>query len=136
VELTRFRGHLILWEKGVCDAEKSPAVPAGVPASDGGVGSLRAYAGGAVAGVRADGPVDPQLGREVDLDEGLCSDGLTTAERDELRRLRRENRQLREEGEILKKAAETESVPPSFKRETARKNAWKKSSARLGGLSL
>lgn len=42
---------------------------------------------------------------QADLDEGRRSDGLTTAERDELARLRRENRTLREERDILKKAA-------------------------------
>jgi transposase len=43
--------------------------------------------------------------KRADLDAGRRSDGLTTAERDELRRLRRENRELREEREILRKAA-------------------------------
>jgi transposase len=43
--------------------------------------------------------------KQVGLDEGLRSDGLTTAEREELNRLRRENRVLREEREILAKAA-------------------------------
>jgi transposase len=43
--------------------------------------------------------------RQADLDTGRRHDGLTTAERDELRRLRRENRELREEREILRKAA-------------------------------
>jgi transposase len=43
--------------------------------------------------------------RQADLDDGLRNDGLTTAEREELRRLRRENRQLRIEREILAKAA-------------------------------
>ena len=41
---------------------------------------------------------------QVDIDAGR-RDGLTTAEREELSRLRRENRVLREERDILKKAA-------------------------------
>jgi transposase len=41
--------------------------------------------------------------KQADLDQGLGDDGLTTTERDELQRLRRENRRLKEEREILKK---------------------------------
>jgi transposase len=55
--------------------------------------------------------------KQANLDAGRRTDGLTTAEREELRRLRRENKQLKIEREILKKAAawfarETDSVPP------------------------
>ena len=42
--------------------------------------------------------------RQADLDEGRRHDGLTTSERDELRRLRAENRTLRMERDLLKKA--------------------------------
>src|ERR1700675_4913656 len=42
--------------------------------------------------------------KQAGLDEGLRSDGLTTTEREELNRLRREIRVLREEREILAKA--------------------------------
>ena len=53
---------------------------------------------------------------QADRDAGQRTDGLTTDEREELRRLRRENKTLREEREILKKAAawfakETGSIP-------------------------
>jgi transposase len=55
--------------------------------------------------------------KQAEIDEGKREDGLTTAEKRELKRLRREIAQLRIEREILSKAAawfarETDSVPP------------------------
>jgi transposase len=55
--------------------------------------------------------------KQADRDSGKRQDGLTTEEKDELARLRRENRTLREERVILAKAAawfarETGKIPP------------------------
>ncbi len=55
--------------------------------------------------------------KQVDVDEGRRTDGLTTAEREEVRRLRREVKRLRMERDILGKATawfarDTGSVPP------------------------
>ena len=43
--------------------------------------------------------------KQAELDRGERSDGWTTGEREELRRLRRENARLKQEKEILRKAA-------------------------------
>jgi transposase len=55
--------------------------------------------------------------KQSELDNGQRYDGLTSDEKAELARLRKENKQLRLEREILSKAAawfarETDAVPP------------------------
>ena len=54
--------------------------------------------------------------KQAERDRGVRQDGLATAERQELAQLRRDNRRLRVEREILAKAAawfarETDSIP-------------------------
>jgi transposase len=43
--------------------------------------------------------------KQAELDTGARTDGLTSSERDELAQLRRENRRLREDVDILKRTA-------------------------------
>ena len=50
---------------------------------------------------------------QADRDAGQRADGLTTDEREELRRLRRENKTLREEREILKNFRARRGAVPS-----------------------
>lgn len=55
---------------------------------------------------------------QTERDTGQRTDGLTSAEREEVTRLKRENRQLKLEREILAKATawfarETGTIPPS-----------------------
>lgn len=54
--------------------------------------------------------------KQAELDEGVRTDGVTSAEHEELRRLRRENEKLRLERDILAKATawfarETHNAP-------------------------
>ncbi len=63
--------------------------------------------------------------KQADLDEGRRDDGLTTAQLEELRRLRKENKNLREEREILKR-------PTTASRSCARSWGFRAAGTTLG----
>ena len=116
LELTRFGGRFTLWGKGVHDAKDTSAIPACVPRANRRVGSVGPYARRAGKELEPSARAIRNGACQADLDEGKRKDGVTTTEQEELRRLRRENEQLRQEREILAKAAawlarETGSVP-------------------------
>ncbi len=61
--------------------------------------------------------------KQADLDGGRRKDGLTSSEQQEMRQLRRENRQLKLERDILSKAAawfarETGTIPTHTSRDS------------------
>src|SRR5262245_40753026 len=117
LELTRFRGHRTPWGR------RESAMPKTRPPYS---PQLRAR----LIELARSGRTPEELGRQfepsaqtirnwlkqADRDDGRRADGLTTEEREEVRRLRREVKALREEREILRKAAawfarETNSLP-------------------------
>ena len=114
LKLTRFRGDPTVCVLGVHDAQEAPTLRAGVSAADGRAGPR--------SPAELENEFEPTAQSihkwvaQADRDEGRRSDGLTTPEREELNRLRRENRQLKVEREILSKAAawfarETNAIP-------------------------
>ena len=109
LEFPRFRGHLILWENGGHDAKNKTSLSTRVSPADSRAERRRHRAGRSPGELAREFEPNEQTIRnwiaQADLDEGRRRDGLTTVERAELRKLRKENRQLRVEREILAKAA-------------------------------
>ena len=116
--LTRFRGHLPLVVEGVHDAKNQKAVSAGVSRAAGRVGPGRTSPEDLAREFEPTAQSISNWVAQADRDAGRRTDGLTTAERAELTRLRRENRQLKVERDILSKAAAwfAQETAPNTKR--------------------
>jgi transposase len=107
--VSRFRGHLSIGvasaRRGVNTPRMRPHYPPGF-----GAGAVELICSGtkSITELRRDlGVTDQTLRswlRRADLDAGRPHDGLTSSEREELPRLRAENRTPRMERDLLKKA--------------------------------
>ena len=103
--------------EGIHDAEEPEALPAGVSPADG-----RVRAGRSPEELSQEFEPSAQSisnwVAQADRDTGKRKDGLTMAERNELSTLRRENRQLKLDREILSKAAAwfAQETAPNSKR--------------------
>ena len=116
--LTRFRGHRTLVVEGVHDAENQEAVPTGVSRAAGRVGPGRSHAEDLAREFEPTAQSISNWVAQSDRDAGRRTDGLTTAERTELTQLRREDRRLKLERDILSKAAAwfAQETAPNTKR--------------------
>jgi transposase len=104
--------------RGVHDAERKAAtVPTGVPGKDGRARAQRASPESLEKEFGVTASTILSWVKQEDLDRGARADGLTSDEKAELARLRRENKRLQEERDIPRKfaawsAQEMNSTPP------------------------
>jgi transposase len=115
--LTRFRGHRNICVEGVHDVEDETTLYARISSPDGRTGARRPQPEDLAREFEPTSQSIRNWVAQAERNAGRRADGLTTAEREELNRLRRENRQPRLEREILSKAAawfarETNTIPP------------------------
>ena len=119
LELPRYDGHLSIGSNQGGESWREEGEGGIRPSTGSGSSSLRERV--AVRGLwpREFEPSEQTIRnwvRQAELDEGLRSDGMTTAAREEVKELKRENRRLRMERDILEKAAawfarESGSIP-------------------------
>ena len=117
LELTRFGGHLAVLTGGVHPGKDMAAVPPEYHARIIELARAERNPEELAKEFEPTGQTIRNWLAQDDRDTGRRQDGLSTSEREELIKLRRENRRLREEREILAKAAawfsrETDSAPP------------------------
>ena len=106
VDLTRFSGHITVTQRGVQNVEERQQIQPGVSLPDRAAGTSRARYEGAHEGVWGfDSWSIRNWVKQASRDAGTGDGGLTSTEREELTRLKHEVRQLRQEREILSKAA-------------------------------